>query len=68
MFSSGLKIHETCRSVARAAEVAYDIIKDLETTGKSTVGKIITIISQGHNLCKLKYLSLEEVKIVYFQK
>ena len=44
MFSSGLKIHETCRSVARAAEVAYDIIKDLETTGKSTVGKIITII------------------------
>ena len=42
MFSSGLKIHETCRSVARASEVAYDIIKDLETTGKSTVGKIIT--------------------------
>ena len=26
------------------------------------------VISQGHNLCKLKYISLEEVKISYFQK
>ena len=30
--------------------------------------KFCTSISQGHNLCKLKYLSLGEVKIVYFQK
>ena len=24
------------------------------------------VISQGHNLCQLNYLSLKEVKIVYF--
>ena len=26
------------------------------------------IASQGHILCKLRYISLEEVKIVYFQQ
>ena len=25
-------------------------------------------ISQGHNLCKFKYISFEEVKILYFQQ
>ena len=25
-------------------------------------------VGQWYNLCKFKYLSLEEVKIVYFQK
>ena len=27
-----------------------------------------TVISQGHNLYKLQYISLEEVKIVSFQQ
>ena len=27
-----------------------------------------TFISQGHNFYKLKYISLEEIKIVHFQQ
>ena len=55
-------VHQVAKaSMKRAAE-------DLDIQALKVKKMWVVIISQGHNFYKLKYISLEEVKIVPFQQ
>ena len=49
-------------------EISHIFLKLVLCTNMTNIKSMSTFLSQGHNLYKLKYISLEEVKIVPFQQ
>ena len=60
-----------CQSTSEwSAESVFKqgIWNEIKASSDKCLIEDLTLVSQGHNLCKLKYISLEKVKLVYLQQ
>ena len=62
-YSSCTRVIVLCTNSNRYVQNTFRYVHDV------TYGNVLKRLnSQGHNLCKLKYISLEDVKTLYFQQ